>query len=188
MATGPSLLSLICIIIAGLAGFVSFACWMVVLFKMLKDEQNGGAGHLAGGLLCSPYAIFWGFMHRQKNNTTIIMIVWCISMLLSSIAGLAFVSMVGAQVGEQLGRAQAQQAEIEMMNYDSMLSQYNLMNGSYPDSLDALTQGEPPFTRHLNPDPWGQPYNYKVSGESFELSSSGPDQTSGTGDDIIHTP
>jgi cell division protein FtsL len=52
---------------------------------------------------------------------------------------------------------------------------YGLKNKSYPAALSSIS-GEP--------DPWGSPYVYTVSGSLFSLKSVGPDKIRGTGDDI----
>ncbi len=52
---------------------------------------------------------------------------------------------------------------------------YKLEHSSYPPTLDAVS-GEK--------DPWGHPYIYRVSGDSFYLASAGADGKEGTEDDI----
>ena len=50
-----------------------------------------------------------------------------------------------------------------------------LKNSAYPPSLSAIAN---------EPDPWGRPYIYTVSENSFFVKSSGPDRTEGTSDDV----
>jgi hypothetical protein len=52
---------------------------------------------------------------------------------------------------------------------------HKLRHTSYPQALSALTD-----TR----DPWGLPYIYSASENSFTLKSAGPDRTEGTKDDV----
>lgn len=56
------------------------------------------------------------------------------------------------------------------------IERYRLRHAAYPQTLDELTDRK---------DPWGQPYLYSVSANSFALRSAGPDMTQGTKDDIF---
>ncbi len=52
---------------------------------------------------------------------------------------------------------------------------YKLEHSSYPPALDAVSAEK---------DPWGHPYIYRISDDSFYLASAGADGKEGTGDDI----
>lgn len=56
------------------------------------------------------------------------------------------------------------------------IERYRLRHSAYPQTLAELTDIR---------DPWGQPYLYSVSENSFALRSAGPDMTRGTKDDIF---
>ncbi|WP_230470249.1 type II secretion system protein GspG [Lujinxingia vulgaris] len=54
-----------------------------------------------------------------------------------------------------------------------------------PNELDELTQGAAPLTKNIFPDPWGNPYIYRIKGErEFEIFSAGRDGKAGTEDDV----
>ena len=52
---------------------------------------------------------------------------------------------------------------------------YKLEHSSYPPSLDIISNER---------DPWGHPFIYRVSDDSYFLASAGADGKEGTGDDI----
>jgi hypothetical protein len=52
---------------------------------------------------------------------------------------------------------------------------YRLRNATYPRTLAEVSDAK---------DPWGRAYVYRPSGDTFSLSSSGPDGREGTRDDI----
>lgn len=58
-------------------------------------------------------------------------------------------------------------------------------NGTFPDSLDALTFSKAETTE----DPWGETYRYEIGADqrSATLTSSGPDKAFDTSDDIVVT-
>jgi general secretion pathway protein G len=80
----------------------------------------------------------------------------------------------------------------------SALDLYELDNGIFPASLDALLtdpgnakKWRGPYLKqrkNLN-DPWDRPYQYRCPGThnpDYDLSSSGPDGQDGTADDITN--
>lgn len=77
----------------------------------------------------------------------------------------------------------------------SAIDQYEVDNGRYPGSLqDLLVQPRNangwhgPYLDQLPTDPWGDAYQYQFPGKhnptGYDLWSAGPDQKSGTADDI----
>jgi hypothetical protein len=56
------------------------------------------------------------------------------------------------------------------------LETYRLQHSIYPKTLDVIS---------CTTDPWGRPYIYRPSGNSFILISAGPDGKEGTADDIF---
>jgi len=76
------------------------------------------------------------------------------------------------------------------------LDMYELDNGSYPESLEALTtkpgsgadNWRGPYIKKKPLDPWGRPYVYKFPGShnnDYDLYSLGPDGSEGA-DDIAN--
>lgn len=84
-------------------------------------------------------------------------------------------------------RRAAARADIES-NISSALDLYELDNGSYPESLDALMEkkGKGPYLKKRPIDPWGNPYVYKYPGAhgDYDLYSYGKDGVEGGGDDV----
>ncbi len=67
-------------------------------------------------------------------------------------------------------------ASKDINEFRTKIEAHKLSSGEYPVDANFIIK---------NHDPWDQPYIYKKSGEYFILSSSGPDKTSGTPDDIF---
>ncbi|RMF41987.1 MAG: type II secretion system protein GspG [Planctomycetota bacterium] len=126
---------------------------------------------------------------RPLRSAFTLLEVMLVLVILAAIAGIAVVNIGGVQE-----RAYIRTAKTELSNLKSMLEQYRLEVGSYPNKLEDLhTQPsdladpsrwlqllkEPP-----KPDPWGHPYEYINNGSDYELRSVGPDGKSGTEDDI----
>lgn len=80
-------------------------------------------------------------------------------------------------------------------NIPLALDLYELDNGKYPSSLEALLSNpggakswNGPYIKKKPIDPWGNPYQYRFPsshGKDFDLSSFGPDGTAGN-DDITN--
>jgi len=62
---------------------------------------------------------------------------------------------------------------IEDLRY--RIESYKIEHSAYPASLDLISHAK---------DPWGRPYDYKVSNGFFSLRSAGPDGEYGTADDL----
>lgn len=111
--------------------------------------------------------------------------------------------LVGAAVKMMtgnLGIAQDTRVKADVDALSTQLKLYAGINGFLPTTaqgLDALVNqpsGEPrprewrQFMDKVPLDPWGTPYNYAAPGthnpKGFDVWSSGPDRTSGTGDDL----
>lgn len=117
-------------------------------------------------------------------------------MLVVIIIGVLVAMVMPRLVGRsEEARRVAAKADIEA-NIALALDLYELDNGRYPDSLDALrikpedsTNWKGPYLKKMPLDPWGKPYLYKYPGEhnkeDYDLYSLGPDGTEGT-DDITN--
>ena len=93
----------------------------------------------------------------------------------------------------------ADQAKIQMQNFEQPLELYKLAFGSYPSNRIGLEglRIEPnglvpegkwrgPYLREIPNDPWGSPYQYSVEGDGFIIVSFGEDRIANTEDDIEH--
>ena len=112
------------------------------------------------------------------------------------------IGILAAMVVPRLGgrseqaRIAAAQADIEA-NIALALDLYEMDNGEYPASLDALItkpgdalNWRGPYLKKKPVDPWGKPYVYQSSGVhntgSYDLYSLGKDGQSGTSDDVTN--
>ena len=96
----------------------------------------------------------------------------------------------------QVGKSEIKIARAQIDAFDKALDQYRLDTGHYPTTeqgLDALVTkpaNEPKWAgpylkKAVPPDPWGNPYVYKMPGEhgEFDLLSYGKDgQPGGSGE------
>ncbi len=87
--------------------------------------------------------------------------------------------------------AQVRTVEVQLQQLASTIEQYQVINNKLPPDLEALSNpgdGQPAFIKPERfKDPWGNTIEYETSGtRSFTLTSPGPDQITGTDDDIIH--
>jgi general secretion pathway protein G len=83
-------------------------------------------------------------------------------------------------------KAKTQSVQLQIENINTALELYYMENGSYPSpnvGLKALVETTPEAPRWNGPylkkaknlvDPWGRPYQYKVSNGEYEVYSLGP--------------
>ncbi len=64
-----ALFSLLAVVI----GIGSVICWIMVLIKMFQAE---GPLHGILGIICSIYALIWGWMHADQHGLRKIMQIW----------------------------------------------------------------------------------------------------------------
>lgn len=86
----------------------------------------------------------------------------------------------------------------EISSIETALDAFEVDNGYYPESLEALTTAPaeaanwhgPYLKKAVVNDPWGNPYVYEFPGEhnaeGYDLTSYGPDGKAGGGDDITN--
>lgn len=129
------------------------------------------------------------FVTRSRGFTLVELLV-----VLAILGMLA--ALVGPQVLNQLGGAKSKSAAIQIRDFEQALELYKLDVGRFPRSgegLQALVR-QPSGARGWNgpylkkndvpDDPWGNSYEYRVSGSSVEISSLGADgRQGGTGED-----
>lgn len=103
---------------------------------------------------------------------------------------------VGPKYFVQVGKSEIKVARAQLVALDKALDQYRLDTGHYPTSeqglaaLNAKPANEikwdgPYLKKVVPPDPWGNPYLYKIPGEhgEFDLYSYGKDgQPGGEGE------
>ena len=104
-------------------------------------------------------------------------------------------ALVGPQVLNQLGGAKSKSATIQIRDFEQALELYKLDVGRFPRSgegLEALVRQPSgakgwngPYLKkdELPMDPWGNPYEYRVSGSRIEIISYGADGRAGGSDE-----
>jgi general secretion pathway protein G len=126
---------------------------------------------------------------RAARRGFTLMEVMLVLVIIAAIAGIAVVNIGGVR-----GEAFKRTAKADINNIKNMLSQYEMMVGTYPSTLDALYEQPSDLADptkwvkisrdKIKPDPWQRPYEYKINGTEYEIRSLGPDGQSGTDDDI----
>ena len=126
---------------------------------------------------------------RAARRGFTLMEVMLVLVIIAAIAGIAVVNIGGIR-----GKDFEQTAKADINNLKNMLSQYEMMVGTYTSTLDALYEqpsdlADPSkwvkISRDaIKPDPWQHPYEYKVNGSEYTIRSLGADGQSGTDDDI----
>jgi general secretion pathway protein G len=126
---------------------------------------------------------------RPMRGGFTLMEVMLVLVIIAAIAGIAVLN-----IGTIRGDAFKKTAKADISNLKNMLSQYEMMVGTYPSALEALYSQPSDVDASkwvkiardpIKPDPWQHPYEYKLNGSDYELRSLGPDGQSGTDDDII---
>ena len=104
-------------------------------------------------------------------------------------------ALVGPQVLNQLGGAKSKSATIQIRDFEQALELYKLDVGRFPRSgegLEALVRQPSgakgwngPYLKkdELPMDPWGNPYEYRLSGSRIEIISYGADARAGGSDE-----
>jgi general secretion pathway protein G len=115
-----------------------------------------------------------------------VLLVLVILVVLGSMAGL------GYQAVRENARVSQARAQIGL--FQGPLDAYEMANGDFPPTLDALrtppagdeSWSGPYLNKDIPLDPWGQRYQYIWDGSSDRpiIWSTGPDKQNGTQDDI----
>ena len=101
--------------------------------------------------------------------------------------GAALVAGVAVVVMKNYSRTQVKLAKKGVGDVVSAVTQYMIENNNCPKGLEDLV-GQKYLARPAAKDPWGKDYTLRCPGshdpETPDVSSSGPDKTDGTADDI----
>ena len=109
--------------------------------------------------------------------------------ILGILAGVAVVSLKGRTKSASI---QATRTSIQAIG--TAIDTYEVDNGIYPQSLQSLlTKGNEsnwngPYIKDgkMPKDAWGTDFSYSLQGDTYKLSSAGPDGQSGSADDITN--
>lgn len=88
-------MSVIVLAVLGLCWIVSVVCWIIVVIRMF------GQGILTGilGIICSLYAMIWGFLNKDVQGLGAVMLAWVLSTLVSVGITIAYMSTMRAAAG-----------------------------------------------------------------------------------------
>lgn len=108
----------------------------------------------------------------NRSGFTLIEIILVV-VIIGILAGIAIPKLGGKSEKAMIAQAQANITALSMA-----IQEYEIMNGEYPPSLDALldeSKGGPFMEKKVIPtDPWGTPYQYAAPGShnthTFDLS------------------
>ena len=109
---------------------------------------------------------------NKKSGCTLIEIILVV-VIIGILAGIAIPRM-----GGRTEQAQISQAKSNIMALGMAIQEFEMMNGTYPASLDLLldeTKGGPYMEKKAIPsDPWGTPFTFIAPGShnthTFDLS------------------
>ena len=103
------------------------------------------------------------------------------------------IGLVGKNVWQALKKGSADTAEMQMSQIADAINSYKVQKRSLPRTLEELTQEDEqtkePFMEKIPSDPWGQPYDYKITDDrrmKFEIVCAGEDKQPGTDDDLYY--
>ena len=117
--------------------------------------------------------------HVSKRSGFTLIEVILVVVIIGILAGIAIPRMGGKTEKAKIAAGRSTVQALGMA-----IQEYEMMNGEYPGSLDALldeSKGGPFMEKKSIPlDPWGNPFAYAVPGarntHSFDLSSSGHEE------------
>ena len=117
--------------------------------------------------------------HLSKRSGFTLIEIILVVVIIGILAGIAIPRMGGKTEKAKIAAARSNVQSIGMG-----IQEYEIMNGEYPSSLDALldeSKGGPFMEKKSIPlDPWGNPFVYAVPGarntHTFDLSSSGHEE------------
>jgi general secretion pathway protein G len=137
------------------------------------------------------------FTERAKSAPKVIAGFTLLELLVVMVIIGLLAGYVGPKYFSQVGKSEIKVAKSQMVALEKALDQYRLDTGHYPTAdqgLGALnakpaneTKWDGPYLKKaVPPDPWGNPYLYKIPGEhgsEFDLYSYGKDgQPGGEGE------
>lgn len=128
---------------------------------------------------------------KDKNSRagfTLVEILLVVA-ILGILAGVAVVSLKG-----RTKSASVQATRTSIQAIGTAIDTYEVDNGIYPQSLQSLlTKGNEnnwngPYIKdaRMPRDAWGNEFSYSIQGDSYKLSSAGPDGQQGSADDITN--
>jgi len=121
--------------------------------------------------------------HTHKNSAFTLVEIMVVIIIIGVLAAAIIPQFIGTTEDAKVNTAKADVSQLE-----NALERFNLNLDRYPSSeegLKALVEAPPgeeekwrgPYIKLLRPDPWGNPYQYRIPGthhaSTFDLWSSG---------------
>ena len=112
-------------------------------------------------------------------------------LLVVAILGILAGVMVFSTKG-RIGQTQVGACRTSIQGICTAIDVYEVDNGTIPSSLDALMKKgnemnwHGPYLKQDPIDPWGNKFNYAHEGDTYKVSSAGPDGQAGSQDDITN--
>ena len=121
--------------------------------------------------------------NRREGGFTLVELMVVI-VLIGLLAGIVTVKVI-----PMIAKAKVKTTQAQIKTFANALDLYKLNVGSYPDTLEELTEeapnGDERLLAEIPQDPWGQEYIYdSTGGDPYILLSLGPDEREGTEDDV----
>ncbi len=86
-------------------------------------------------------------------------------------------TIAAINVPKFLGQGREGKVKADLNSMAAAVEAYNMVEGKYPASLAALTEGNDPYLKTLPKDPWGNDYQYNTPsshpGHRFDIYSQG---------------
>lgn len=129
----------------------------------------------------------------SRRGFTLLELLLVLSILVV-VGGIVMYNIGGAQ-----SQANAQATEAQANNLKNAVQMYQirvvrlpstleeLRDGPSDSALQAKWQGLDPIITEIPTDAWGNPYEYSVNGNEYEIRSGGRDGQTQTDDDIVVT-
>ncbi len=120
--------------------------------------------------------------HLNKRSGFTLIEIILVVVIIGILSG---IFLGGLKIGGKTEMANVTKAQATIATLSSAIQEYEIINGTYPTSLDGLldeSKGGPFLQKMVIPqDPWGNPYQFTVPGShnthTFDLSATSPKGT-----------
>ncbi len=128
---------------------------------------------------------------RIVGRISLAILVWVSFVLLNSCEAKQPAAQADNQRKEAEPSTSERQAQVDacrsqLANLAARVGLFQAVANTLPESVDILLVGDQPEVARQLTDPWNNKVEYIVTGSTFTLCSLGPDDVSGTPDDICH--